>query len=106
MLNAQRSVILVVEESDDSASIECNCILAQCHRQAADLLALRAQKISPNPCDLHCSARLPVLLKLQRIAMNGQCPGAVILRVREPQQMSRLSAEWGARAPSLSYCLR
>jgi hypothetical protein len=50
-------------------------------------------------------ARFPVLLKLQKIVLNGQRPGAVIPRVRESQQMSRPSAEWCARVPWLSYFL-
>jgi hypothetical protein len=51
-------------------------------------------------------ARLPVLLKLQRIVLNGQYSGAVSSRVCESQQMSRPSAEWCARVPSLFYFLR
>jgi hypothetical protein len=38
---------------------------------------------------------------LQRIVLDRQCPGAVIPRVRESQQMSRPSAEWCARVPWL-----
>jgi hypothetical protein len=50
--------------------------------------------------------RLPVLLKLQRIVLNRQCPSAAIPRVRESQQMSRPSAERRAGVPSLRYFLR
>jgi len=39
--------------------------------QATDLLAFRAQKNIPNQCDLNFGGRLPVLLKLQRIVLNG-----------------------------------
>ena len=92
-------VLLVGKETDDSAPTEWSCSLAQRHWQAADLLALLAQKNIPNQCDLDFSARLPVLLKLQRVVLNGQCPGAVIPRVCESQQMSRPSAEWCARVP-------
>src|ERR1700685_3536845 len=106
IFQGQGVVLLVGKETDDSATAERGRSLAQCHRQAADLLALRAQKNIPNQCDLHFNARLPVLLKLQRIVLNGQRPGAVIPRVRESQQMSRPSAEWCARVSWLSYFLR
>src|SRR5271155_1657168 len=82
-----------------------NCSLIF-HRQTTDLLAFAAQKNIPNRTDLYLFARLPVLLKLQRIVLNGQYPGAVIPRVRKSQQMSRPSAEWCARVPWLSYFLR
>src|SRR5713101_5908609 len=91
IFQSQGIVLLMGEEADNSATTEGSRRLAQCHWQAADLFALRTQKNIPNQCDLHLCARLPVLLKLQRIALDGQCPGAVILRVREPQQMSRPS---------------
>src|ERR1700719_174443 len=106
IFQSQGVVLLVGKETDNSATTEWSRSLAQCHWQAADLLALRAQKNIPNRTDLYLCARFPVLLKLQRIVLNGQCPGAVILRVRESQQMSRPSAEWCARVPSLSYFLR
>jgi hypothetical protein len=96
----------VGKETDDSATAERDRSLAQSHRQTTDLLAFAAQKNIPHRSDLYLCARLPVLLKLQRIVLNGQCPGAVIPRVRESQQMSRPSAEWCARVPSLSYFLR
>src|SRR5882724_8650372 len=106
IFQSQGVVLLAGEETDDSAPTEWSCSLAQRHWQAADLLALRAQKNIPNQCDLHFSARLPVLLKLERIVLNGQRPGAVIPRVCESQQMSRPSAEWCARVPWLSCFLR
>src|SRR6202795_3309138 len=106
IFQSQGVVLLVSEETDNSATTEWSRRLGQCHWQAADLLALRTQKNIPNQCDLHFCARLPVLLKLQRIVLNGQCPGAVIPGVRESQQMSCPSAEWCARVPSLSYFLR
>src|SRR5580704_18255302 len=105
IFQCQGVVLLVGEEADDSATTEGSRSLAQSHRQATDLLALRAQKNIPNQCDLHFCDRLPVLLKLQRIVLNGQYPGAVIRRVRESQQMSRPSADWCARVPWLSYFL-
>src|SRR6266852_9188445 len=105
IFESQGVVLLVGKETDNSATTEWSRSLAQCHWQAADLLALRAQKNIPNRTDLYLCARLPVLLKLQRIILNGQCPGAVIASVRESQQMSRPSAEWCARVPSLRYFL-
>src|SRR6266576_3163570 len=106
IFHSQGVVLLVGEETDDSATTEWSRSLAQCHWQAADLLALRTQKNIPKQCDLHFCARLPVLLKLQRIVLNRQCPGAVIPCIRESQQMSRPSAEWCARVPTLRYLLR
>src|SRR4029077_9660085 len=106
IFKTQGVVLLVGKETDGSATAERGCSLAQSHRQTTDLLAFAAQKNIPNRTDLHLCARLPVLLKLQRIVLNRQCPGAVILRVRESQQMSRPSGEWCARGPSLSYFLR
>ncbi len=106
IFQSQDVVLLVGEETDDSATTEWSRRLAQCHRQAADLLTLRAQKDIPNRCDLHFCARPAVLLKLQRISLNGQCPGAVIPRVRKSQQMNRPSAEWCSRVSSLTCLLR
>jgi len=106
IFQGQGVVLLVGEETDDSATTKWSCSLAQCHWQAADLLALRTQKNIPNRTDLYLCARLPVLLKLQRILLDGQCPGAVIPRICESQQMSRPSAEWCTYVPWLSYCLR
>src|SRR5207302_4770387 len=102
----QGVVLLVGKETDNSATTEWGGRLAQCHWQAADLLALRTQKNIPNPCDLHFGAGLSVLLKLQRIVLNGQRPGAVIPCVRESEQMSRPSTKWCARVQSLRYFLR
>jgi hypothetical protein len=101
----QGVVLLVGEETDDSATTKWSRSLAQCHWQAADLLALRTQKSIPKQCGLHFCARLPVLLKFERIVLNGQRPGAVLARVRESEQMSRPRAEWCGRVPSLSYFL-
>src|SRR5438105_11577186 len=106
IFQSQGVVLLAGEETDDSAPTEWSCSLTQRHWQTADLLALGAQKNIPNQCDLDFSDRFPVLLKLQRVVLNGQCPRAVIPRVRESQQMSRPSAEWRARVPSLRYFLR
>src|SRR6266446_4249321 len=106
IFQSQGVVVLVGKETDNSAPAERGSSLAQSHRQTADLLAFAAQKNIPNGTDLYLCARLPVLLKFQRIILNGQCPGAVIASVRESQQMSRPSAEWCARVPSLSYFLR
>src|SRR6266849_1564759 len=106
IFQSQGVVLLASEETDDSATAERVRSLAQSHRQTTDLLAFAAQKNIPNRADLYLCARLPVLLKLHRIVLNGQRPGAVIPRVREPQQMSRPSAEWCARVPSLRYFLR
>jgi len=86
IFQSQGVVLLVGKETDNSATTEWSRSLAQCHWQAADLLALRAQKNIPNRTDLYLCARLPVLLKLQRIVLNEQCPGAVIACVRESQQ--------------------
>src|SRR5579864_7689960 len=105
ILQRQGVVLLVGEETDDSATPKWSRRLAQCHRQAADLLTLPAQKDIPNRCDLHFCARPAVLLKLQRISLNGQCPSAVIPRVRKSQQMSRPSAEWCSRVSSLTCLL-
>jgi hypothetical protein len=44
IFQSQGVVLLVGEETDDSATTEWSRRLAQCHRQAADLLALRTQK--------------------------------------------------------------
>ena len=93
IFKTQGVILLVGEETDDSATTEWSRRLAQRHWQAADLLALRTQKNIPNPCDLHFGAGLSVLLKLQRIVLNGQRPGAVIPCVGKSQQMSRPSAE-------------
>src|SRR5260370_40578006 len=108
ILQSQGVVLLVGKETDNSASTEWSRSLTQCHWQAAHLFAFAAQKNIPNRTDLYLylCGTLPVLLKLQRIVLNGQCPGAVIPRVRESQQMSGPSAEWCARVPSLSYFLR
>src|SRR5882724_8068248 len=106
ILQSQGVVLLVGKETDNSASTEWSRSLTQCHWQAAHLGAFRAQKNIPNQCDLNFCDGLPVLLKLQRIVLNGQCPGAVIPRVRESQQMSRPSAEWCACVPWLRYFLR
>src|SRR6266404_6337203 len=106
IFQGQGVVLLVGEKTDDSATTEWSRSLAQCHWQAADLFALRTQKNIPNQRDLQPCGRLPVLLKLQHTVLNGQRPGTVIFRVREPQQMGRPSAEWRARVPSLSYFLR
>src|SRR5258705_8132261 len=106
IFKTQGVVLLVGKETDDSATAERDRSLAQSHRQTADLLAFATQKDIPNRTDLYLCARLPVLLKLQRIVLNGQCPGAVIRRVRESQQMSRPSAERCAGDPSLRYFLR
>ncbi len=48
IFKTQGVVLLVGEETDDSATTEWNRRLAQCHWQAADLLALRTQKDIPN----------------------------------------------------------
>src|SRR5258705_12901993 len=106
IFKTQGVVLLVGNETDNSATAERDRSLAQSHRQTADLLAFATQKNIPNQRDLNFCGRLPVLLKLQRIVLNGQCPGAVIPRVRESQQVSRPSVEWCARVPWLSYFLR
>src|SRR5258706_4797785 len=99
IFQSQGVVLLVGKETDDSATAERGRSLAQSHRQTTDLLAFAAQKNIPNRTDLYVRARLPVLLKLQGIVVNGQYPGAVIPRVRESQQMSRPSAEWCVPVP-------
>src|ERR1700758_218298 len=103
---SQGVVLFMGEETDDSATTKWSRSLGQCHWQAADLLALRTQKNIPKQCDLDFCARLAVLLKLQRIILHGQRPGAVLARVRESEQMNRPRAEWCGRVPSLSYFLR
>src|SRR4051794_4593506 len=86
-------VLLVGKETHNSASSEWSRSLTQCHWQAAHLLAFRSQKNIPNQCDPNYCGRFPVLLKLQRIVLNGQCPCAVITRVCESQKVSCPSAE-------------
>src|SRR5258708_4506551 len=99
IFQSQGVVVLVGKETDNSAPAERGSSLAQSHRQTTDLLAFAAQKNIPNRSDLYLCARLPVLLKLQRIGLNGQYPVAVIPRFCESEQMSRPSAEWYARVP-------
>src|SRR6266481_7215620 len=106
IFQSQGVVLLVGKQADNSASTEWSPSLTQCHWQAAHLFAFRTQKNIPNQCDLNFCGRLPVLQKLQRIVLNGQCPGAVIPRVRESQQMSRPNAKWCAWVLSLSCVLR
>ena len=106
IFQSQGVVVLVGKETDNSAPAERGSSLAQSHRQTTDLLAFAAQKNIPNRTDLYLCARLPVLLKLQRVVLSGQYSGAVSPRVCESQQMSRPSAEWCARVPSLRYFLR
>src|SRR5258705_10580204 len=105
IFKTQGVVLLVGKETDDSATAERDRSLAQSHRQTADLLAFATQKNIPNQYDLNLCGRLPVLLKLQRIVLNRQCPGAVIPRVPESQQMSRPGAESSPCVPSLRYFL-
>src|SRR5712672_2891223 len=106
IFKTQGVVLLVGKETDNPATAERDRSLAQSHRQTTDLLTFATQKNIPNGTDLYLYGRLPVLLKLQRIVLNGQCPRAVIPRVRESQQMSRPSAERRAGIPSLRYFLR
>src|SRR6266403_5457717 len=101
IFKTQAVVLLVGKETDDSATAERGCSLAQSHGQTTDLLAFAAQKNIPNRTDLYLCGRLPVLLKLQRIVLNAQYSAAVSPRVCESQQMSRPSAEWYARVRSL-----
>jgi hypothetical protein len=46
---------------------------------------------------IYLCAGLPALLKLQRIALNGQSSVAVALGVFQTQKMSGRNAEWCAR---------
>ncbi len=71
--------------------------LAQLHRHSTDLLALPTQKNSMDRSDFYLCAGLPALLKLQRIALNGQSSVAVALCVFQTQKMSGRNAEWCAR---------
>src|ERR1700719_1089524 len=99
IFQSQGVVVLVGKETDNSAPAERGSSLAQSHRQTTNLLAFAAQKNIPNRTDLYLCARLPVLLKLQRIVLNRQYSGAVSPRACESQQMSRPGAEWCARVP-------
>src|SRR5258706_5485215 len=99
IFQSQSVVVLVGKALDNSARADRRRSLAQGHRQTTDLLAFAAQKNIPNRTDLYLCARLSVLLKLERIVLNGQYSAAVSPRVCESQQMSRPSAEWYARVP-------
>src|ERR1017187_997668 len=97
IFQGQGVVFFMGEETDDPAAAERSRSLAQLHRHSADLLALPTQKNSMDRSDFYLCAGLPALLKLQRIALNGQSSVAVALCVFQTQEMSGRNAEWCAR---------
>src|SRR5271166_2448987 len=70
IFQGQRVVFFVSKETNDSSTSERSRSFPDLHWRSADLLALAAQKLALNRCDLYLCAGLSILLKSQRIVFN------------------------------------
>ena len=93
IFEADSVVLFVGKEANDSAPAERNCSLTQCHRHAADLLALLAEKNILDSSYLYFHGGLLALLKLQSAVLNRQSPVSVVGGVFKTQEMRDVSAE-------------
>jgi len=94
ILEAESVVFLVGKKAHDSPSTIWSRSFSQCHRQAADLLALLAERNVLDRRYLELHGGFITRLKLQSTALHRQSPARIVFDAFETQEVSDASAEW------------